>query len=67
VSLVDELIGPNYILHDLMRPGLRERAGIKESIVMFRKAFPDLSFTIEDQIAESETVVTRYSIQGITS
>ena len=48
LSLVDELIAANYVLHDPTRPGLRGRAGIKESIAQFRTAFPDLHFTIED-------------------
>ena len=64
LSLIDELIAPNYVLHDPTRPGLRGRAGIKESIAMFRTAFPDLHFTIEDQVAESEKIVTRYTVQG---
>ena len=64
LSLVDELIAANYVLHDPTRPGLRGRTGIKESIAQFRTAFPDLHFTIEDQVAERERVVTRYSIEG---
>ena len=64
LSLIDELIAPNYILNDPTRPGLKGRAGIKESIAMFRTAFPDLHFTIEDQVAEREKIVTRYTVQG---
>lgn len=64
LSLIDELIAPNYVLHDPTRPGLKGRAGIKESIAMFRTAFPDLHFTIEDQVAEREKIVTRYTVQG---
>jgi steroid delta-isomerase-like uncharacterized protein len=64
LSLIDELIAPNYVLHDPMRPGLKGRTGIKESIATFRIAFPDIHFTIEAQIAEGEQVVTRYIVQG---
>lgn len=64
LSLIDELIAPEYVLHDPTRPGLRGRAGIKESISMFRRAFPDLHFTIEDQVAEGDKIVTRYIVQG---
>lgn len=64
LSLVDELIAANYVLHDPTRPGLRGRMGIRESIAMFRAAFPDLHFTIEDQVAESVLVVTRYTVEG---
>ncbi len=31
---------------------------------MYRKAFPDLRLTIDDQIAEGETVVTRWTATG---
>jgi steroid delta-isomerase-like uncharacterized protein len=64
LSLVDELIAPTYVLHDPTRPGLRGWTGIRESVAMFRTASPDLHFTIEDQIAEGDQVVTRYTIQG---
>jgi steroid delta-isomerase-like uncharacterized protein len=64
LSLIDELVAHNYVLHDPMRPGLRGRTGIKESIATFRAAFPDLHFTIEDQVAENERVVTRYTVEG---
>ncbi len=64
LSLIDELIAPDYVLHDPTNPGLRGRAGIKESIIMYRGAFPDLSFRIEDQIAETDKIVTRYTVQG---
>ena len=64
LSLIDELIAPDYVLHDPTRPGVRGRLGIKESIIMFRGAFPDLSFTIEDQVAETDKIVTRYTVQG---
>jgi steroid delta-isomerase-like uncharacterized protein len=64
LTIVEELIAPNYILHDPTRPGLRGREGIKQSVAMFRTAFPDLHFTIEDQIAEGDKVVIRYMVQG---
>jgi steroid delta-isomerase-like uncharacterized protein len=64
LRLIDELIAPDYVLHDPTRPGLQGRAGIKESIAMFRQAFPDLTFTIEDQVAEADKIVTRYTVQG---
>jgi predicted ester cyclase len=64
LTIVEELIAPNYILHDPARPGLRGREGIKQSVAMFRTAFPDLHFTIEDQIAEGDKVVILYTVQG---
>jgi SnoaL-like polyketide cyclase len=46
LNLIDELIAPDYVLHDPTHPGLRGRAGIRESIIMYRGAFPDLLFMI---------------------
>ena len=38
LNLIDELIATDYVLHDPTRPGLKGRAGIKESIKGFRLA-----------------------------
>ena len=38
--------------------------GVKELIKMFRTAFPDLRFEIEDQIAEGNKVVSRLNVHG---
>lgn len=64
MNLINELIAPEYVLHDPIRPGLQGRAAIQESIATFRQAFPDLNFTVEDQIAETDKVVTRYIVAG---
>lgn len=64
LRLIDELVAPDYVLHDPTRPGLKGRAGIRESIAMFRQAFPDLTFIVEDQVAETDKIVTRYTVQG---
>jgi steroid delta-isomerase-like uncharacterized protein len=38
--------------------------GVKELITLFRTAFPDLRFSIEDQIAQGNKVMTRMTIHG---
>jgi len=61
---VDELVSPDATFHDPVsgdRTGPRE---IKEFISMYRTAFPDLSFTIEEQIAEDDRVMTRWTSRG---
>ena len=67
LDLVDELLSPNYVLHDPGIPGgeLRGPEGFKNQWVsMFRTAFPDLQLSIEDQVAEGDKVVTRYTGRG---
>ena len=43
---------------------IRGRDGAKQYVTMLRTAFPDLHFTIEDQIAEGDMVVTRWTARG---
>jgi steroid delta-isomerase-like uncharacterized protein len=67
LDLVDELLAPDYVLHDPGIPGgeLRGTESFKEQWVsMFRTAFPDLQLSVEDQVAEGDKVVTRYTGRG---
>lgn len=63
LALADELYPPTYILHDPARP-VQGPEGLKQFVSMFRTAFPDLHFTLEDIIAEGEKVVWRYTARG---
>jgi steroid delta-isomerase-like uncharacterized protein len=65
LSLVDELFTPNFEFHDASTPDLgRGPESEKKRVTLYRNAFPDLRLTIEDMIAEGETVVTRWSCRG---
>lgn len=37
---------------------------IKQEIEWFRNAIPDLTYTVEDQVAEGDKVVSRYTATG---
>jgi steroid delta-isomerase-like uncharacterized protein len=63
---LDEVLDPKIIWHDPLLP-TGEVQGIenfRNVLEMFRSAFPDLHITVEDQIQESERVVTRFTIHG---
>ena len=63
--VADELFAPAYSHHDSSTPDVgRGPEGEKKRATLYRNAFPDLRFTIEDIIAESETVVARWSCRG---
>ena len=65
LAVLDELVAPNYINHNPAMPGLPPGpAGLKPIFTAFRQAFPDIYFTIEDQIAEGDLVVTRWTMRG---
>ena len=64
VSLIDEFSGPNFVDHSAP-PGVPPtNEGFKGFITMFRAAFPDLHYTIEDSIAEGDRVVQRTTAHG---
>ena len=63
--VVDELFAQNYTHHDPSTADLGQGPqSEKRRVTLYRTAFPDLRFTIEDVIAEGETVVARFSAQG---
>jgi ketosteroid isomerase-like protein len=65
LSVADELIAPTHEHHDPSMPDLgRGPEAEKKRVTLYRNAFPDLRFTIEDVIAEGETVMARYSVRG---
>jgi steroid delta-isomerase-like uncharacterized protein len=65
---VDELFTLNYALHDPSFPhDVHGPEGVKRYVTAYRIAFPDLRVTIEDQLAEEDTVVTRWRIRGTHS
>ena len=62
--VVDELTDPNYVGHDPVAGDIRGREALKQFISLYRNAFPDIRMTIEDQVAEGDSVVTRWSASG---
>jgi predicted ester cyclase len=61
LGVFDEILAPNYVNHSPGEPGVE---GFKQTLQMFRTAFPDLRVTAEDQIAEGDKVVTRAHSTG---
>jgi uncharacterized protein len=65
VDRLDEIVAPDVVHHDpydrYASDGLE---GMKRAIVAYRRAFPDVTFTVEDQVAEGDEVVTRWRSVG---
>jgi steroid delta-isomerase-like uncharacterized protein len=65
LDALDDLVAPDSVDHDAYNPFHDEGlAGLKKLIQMYRSAFPDSSFTIEDQVAEGDLVATRWTAHG---
>ena len=66
LGVIDELVAENFINHDPAAPPdlPSGREGLKELVRYYTSAFPDARVMVEDQIAEGDKVVTRYSARG---
>jgi steroid delta-isomerase-like uncharacterized protein len=66
LAVLDEIIAPNQVNGGPSAlPGMPSGPeGNKMLITAYRNAFPDLHFTIDEQIAEGNTVVTRWTAHG---
>lgn len=63
--MADELFSENYTHHDPSTPDFGPGPeGEKKRVTLYRTAFPDLQFTIEDIISEGQTVTCRWSSTG---
>ena len=60
IDVLDEIIDENIINH-WWKPEINGLQTIKEYVSKNLVAFPDVKFTVEDQIAEADKVVTRVS------
>ena len=61
---VAQLAAPDYVDH-AAPPGLPPGPeGVKQSLTMFRTAFPDLEIQAEDLIADGDKVAARVVIRG---
>ncbi len=64
LDLAEELIAVDLVEHEEF-PGLSQGLeGFKQFLKMFRDAFPDLHFSVEDTVAEGDKVVSRFTIRG---
>jgi steroid delta-isomerase-like uncharacterized protein len=64
IDLIDELLADDFVEHEEV-PGLpADREGVKQFFGMMRAAFPDVTFTAEQMLAEGDTVAARATIRG---
>ncbi len=54
MSVIDEVFAPDYVVHYPGVPPIRGLADAKQALSSFLDAFPDIRFTIEDQLAEGD-------------
>jgi steroid delta-isomerase-like uncharacterized protein len=66
LEVIDEVLDSNFVCWDPNSESgeIRGADTIKGEIEYFRNAVPDLTYTVEDQVAEGDKVVSRYTVSG---
>ena len=66
LELINEIFAPNHANRGPgALPGLPDGPeGVRQSVLFYRKAFPDTQFVIDEQVAEGDRVVTRWTAHG---
>ena len=66
LAVADEIVAPDHVDHGPSTlPGMPTGPeGSKMVVTIYRNAFPDIHFTIDEQIAEGDKVVTRWTGRG---
>jgi predicted ester cyclase len=65
LDVIDELAAPDFVDRSLLPGQGPTREDFKRSVAEIIEAVAITSFTIEEQIAEGDTVVTKYSQSGV--
>jgi steroid delta-isomerase-like uncharacterized protein len=65
LEAADELVAQDFVGHDPALPEpMKGPEGLKKQAEGYRMAFPGIRLTIEDEIAEGDRVVTRWTARG---
>ncbi|MDQ3864382.1 MAG: ester cyclase [Actinomycetota bacterium] len=66
MEIVDEVLDSDFVCYDPNSESgeIRGADTMKGEIEYFRQAVPDLTYTVEDQLAEGDKVVTRWKASG---
>src|SRR5215212_1882887 len=65
LDVIDELLAPDFVDRSLMPGQGSTREDFKRSVAEILDAISTTSYTIEEQIAKNDTVVTKYRESGV--
>ncbi|MBV9282520.1 MAG: ester cyclase [Chloroflexi bacterium] len=63
LDVFDEVLAPTYVNHDMPAPAPGPD-GFKQVMAMFLRGFPDFRLTVEETLAQGDTVATRGYMTG---
>jgi steroid delta-isomerase-like uncharacterized protein len=63
LAVADEIISAEYIYHSPTGE-IKGPEGVKQMVTVFRTAFPDGRFMIDDMVVDGDKVAVRYTMTG---
>ena len=64
LDALDEMLAPDFVSHTKVLPGQpSDREGYKQTIAEYSATFSNRSFIVEEQVAEADKVVTRFTVR----
>jgi len=64
VAAAEAILSPGFVNHNPAFGHEATRDGYKQTVLQFRDAFPDLTMTVEDLLAEGDKVTLRFRVRG---
>jgi serine phosphatase RsbU (regulator of sigma subunit)/ketosteroid isomerase-like protein len=64
LDAIEQMMAPDFLDHTLVPGQEPDREGYKRQVAEYAAAFSDLTYTIEDQVAGEDKVVTRFTVSG---
>jgi serine phosphatase RsbU (regulator of sigma subunit)/ketosteroid isomerase-like protein len=65
LDALDKMLAPDFVSHTKLLPGQQpDREGYKRTVAEYSATFSDRRFLVEEQVAEADTVVTRFTVRA---
>jgi serine phosphatase RsbU (regulator of sigma subunit)/predicted ester cyclase len=64
LDAIEQMMTPDFVDHTLAPSQEPDREGYKLQVAEYAAAFSNLTYTIEDQVAGADKVVTRFTVSG---
>jgi len=64
LAVIDDVVAPGFVYHEPALGDIPGPEGLKQTIMGYRMAYPDLTFTSEEMIAADDLVAMRWTARG---
>jgi len=64
LRVMDEIVAPDVVSHSPGRPNQKGLTDYKERVAAYREDYPDIHVTIDEIIAEGNTVADRWTLRA---